>query len=508
MPRLAVPLLLLCLFPDPIYPVQAPQLDLQALEELVNVEFRTDVRLFTVLAALNAAGFDYETPNQEMSSVRLGVRARLQDLDPEVKSALKQFYEAHRGGRDEHQIQSAYVSLALLLSGPPDFKLEAEEEALPGDAHTVQGFEALLPRFYAAAGIEQLWQQYLPEYQRILQGYRPLLADVIRETLAYFRTPARIQLDRRLVVSVDLLNIQGIVNARNMERMYYVVLGPTSDLSLHAPQLRHEYLHFLLDPLIEKFGAGLLKHEKLLSLAEQQSEFRTEYRGKFLLVVTESLIESLQLRINPPEDVEGKQVDLFRRGLIFVPYFYQQLSRFEESDLVSFPAYGETLFQEISEKQVRKFAESLQGEETPQEVAGEPPGQPSLQAPSAAALLAEAGELISRQDYTGAREKLAELLQHHPGHGPAHFYLAQVAAQEGEFEEAYEHYQRAAAAADTQEWVRAWALTRSANFLASRQRFEEARQVLEEVLAMRGDLRGARQQAEESLRRINEITGP
>ncbi len=35
-----------------------------SVESLVNMKLTVDVRIFTVMAALNAAGFDYETPGR------------------------------------------------------------------------------------------------------------------------------------------------------------------------------------------------------------------------------------------------------------------------------------------------------------------------------------------------------------------------------------------------------------------------------------------------------------
>ena len=58
----------------------------------MNVELRADIRLFTVMAALNAAGFDYENPNQEMSQVRQNLRADLKQLDPTIFEPLQTFW--------------------------------------------------------------------------------------------------------------------------------------------------------------------------------------------------------------------------------------------------------------------------------------------------------------------------------------------------------------------------------------------------------------------------------
>src|SRR6185436_13144232 len=54
----------------------------------VNVRIEPDVRTFVVMAALNLAGFDYETGGQPMSPARSELRRDLAKLDPQVKAKL------------------------------------------------------------------------------------------------------------------------------------------------------------------------------------------------------------------------------------------------------------------------------------------------------------------------------------------------------------------------------------------------------------------------------------
>src|SRR5881396_1730181 len=61
----------------------------------VNVRIEPDVRTFVVMAALNVAGFDYETGGQPLSAARAELRRDLAKLDPSVKEKLAGFYKAH-----------------------------------------------------------------------------------------------------------------------------------------------------------------------------------------------------------------------------------------------------------------------------------------------------------------------------------------------------------------------------------------------------------------------------
>jgi len=158
-----------------------------SVADLVNMDLMVDVRMFTVMAALNAAGFNYETPGREMSQVRQGLRQELQQTDPGLLERLQTFYNGHRQGSDRGADQVAYVSLALLLSGPPDFQLTVKAEDMPADAGQVSGFETLVQEFYQKAGIASLWQRYQPAYTDELTAYGPVLREMIQQTLEYFR---------------------------------------------------------------------------------------------------------------------------------------------------------------------------------------------------------------------------------------------------------------------------------------------------------------------------------
>lgn len=481
----------------------------QPVESLVNVNFKNDIRLFTVMAALNAAGFDHESPGKAMSAVRAALRQDLEPLDTLLRARLKSFYLEHRAGRDESQEQAVYTSLALVLSGPPQFELVVDAQVMPEDAWKVLGFEELVREFYRVARVPELWQRYESHYLAELAAYRPIFKEAIQETLRYFRTPPRIVLDRQIILIPDLLNAQGIVNARNLEEVYYVVVSPSDNPANNHTQLQHEYLHFLVDPLLEKFGADLLKHQPLLTLAHNQPSLKADHRDRFLVIVAESLIEAMLLRLHAPADLDSDFVRLFRQGLIFAPFFYRGLELYEKSDLISFPSYAETLFSEITkekvqeeEKRIAQIEARLQLARQEEMAAQQKAQQEAEQRSLIHRLLAEAGRLISEKKYQEAGGKLQELLAEDPGNGNAFFYLAQMASQNGEHERAFEYYGQAAQSPGALVWVRAWSVLRMGRFLAFQGDFEKAGAHFRQVMAMEGDLQGAREEAHKSLRQL------
>ena len=78
-------------------------LALPALFQNTNVTVQPDMRLFTTMAALNAAGFDVEFAS-EYHPVRQAVRKYAAELDGDLLTRLRDFYSSH---------------IAALISRPP-----------------------------------------------------------------------------------------------------------------------------------------------------------------------------------------------------------------------------------------------------------------------------------------------------------------------------------------------------------------------------------------------------
>ena len=487
----------------------------ETVENTMNVELRADIRLFTVMAALNAAGFDYENPNQEMSQVRQNLRADLKQLDTTIFEPLQTFYRNHQGRVSPADTPIPYVSLALLLSSPPDFQLSSRE-TFPDDVLQVRGFELLVKDFYHKADIASLWQRYRIDHENELQRYQPIVKEIIEQSLKYFRVPLRVSLDRKMILMPDLLNAKNIVNARNLERTYYLAVGPTDNPLGYYPQIQHECLHLLVDPLVRKYDVPILKHKSnILRLVQNRDQWKPEYSKNFLLMVTESIIEGIALRLRKPENMEQKITGLFQQGLILLPYVHRRLQQYEENRLLSFPAYLEIFFQnpnlsKIKDDVARFSAPDQQAVTIRKEksIAQEESARVEAQKRHINTLLNDASLLISEKKYVLAQQKLEALLKEDPNHGSAFFYLAQIASQTQKHDQALNFYTRASRATKIPDWARAWSLLRSGRILAAEGNFSQATIKFREVLTIQGELKGAKKQAQDALKRLPNGNNP
>lgn len=486
-------------------PAPASAAEREEMVDLLNIDLQPDIRLFTVLAALNAAGFDFEVPGKQMSPLRARLRDELASLDSDTRRRLRIHLGLHRRG-DARSMQTAYTSLALLIQGPPEFKLRPDAPTIPWDVQEILGFEELLPDFYQKARIEELWTRFRPEYEKELEAYRPVIRAAIQQALDYLRIPPRVVLDRRVVIMADLLSHRDVVNARNLERTYYLVLGPAESPTSNLVQVQHEYLHFLVDPVVEKHAGLVMKEREHLQIAEIQPGLSRDFRGRFLLIVGESLIEAILHRLHPPAEMDSETVALFRRGLVYFPFFHRELQKFEQTEEIQLPVYLEQVFSRLGEadlageqRRIGEIESRLQSERQAREDAAAQEQAAFEHREEVRSLLREAGELMAGGSYHEAREALRRLVDIDPQNGNAQFYLAQAAAQLGEHDTAAAHYAQAETASDVEVWVRAWSAVRLGRFYAHQGDFARARAKLESVLRMEGDLRGAAEEARASL---------
>ncbi len=303
-----------------------------------------DVRVFAVVAALNAAGFDVELAPQ-YHPVRQRVRDALSGIDADLVRRLREFYAEHKGDAlDETQL-AGYISLALNLTDPPSLEFAYDQEFVPPDARGLGEFLPLLREFYDAARITQLWVTLGSSYDEALDRMAPPMRETILQADVYLRLPLGQPGVRQLVIFVELAAPINSVNVRNYPDNLYIVLGDSTGVRLE--DVRHAYLHLLLDPIVARNREELEREQRLTALIEGEPGVSPNYAEDFEILVTESLIRSVELRMDDPESDLERLIDTaYRGGLLLVPYFHEELLGFEASEvniLEFFPEMLESL---------------------------------------------------------------------------------------------------------------------------------------------------------------------
>jgi tetratricopeptide (TPR) repeat protein len=471
----------------------------QRVEGLVNMRFLPDARVFAVMAAINAGGFDLDDQRMADNPVRKRVRERLNGMDPDLRGRLARFYSAHFGDQ-----QLKYVSYALLLTGPPEFALTLTPDELPVEAAPLLGFETLVRELWAKGGAQRLWDEVGPAYAAEAESYRPLIRQMILETLRYLRTDPRVSLDRRVTFIPDLLNAFGVVNARNVGDDYFVVVGPSTKDSKLVASVRHEYLHFLLDPLVAKYHILLPDGAPFLKKLEGMQGAESPFKDNFALMLRESLIHAVEERLRKQEAAARSAaiVEDYDKGLILVPYFDERFADFETGSSSIVEAIGGML------KGVRWETESRR-DETLQAMRQERRPEPGsvIEAPTASTAspsairtrLEQANKLLLARKFEEAEPLLREVLRLEPENASALFGLAQIATRRMQLQDALDLFGEAAARSQDSSWIAGWSLVYRGNIFAQSGDMARARAEWSKALELQGDLRGAREAASKAL---------
>ncbi len=222
-----------------------------------------NIQLYTVLAAINAAGFDVgldsplygadaspDSPN--VSRLRIEVRKALEATKLPVIAELKKMYEQHKPRHSGAEDFSQYVSLALSINGPPDFGWKGRQVDTPPDALALEEFRSLLPDFYTQAKIENLWQRSQPALEHMMQVYHSPVSKMAFEISTYLRMPLGGNMGGTFRIYVDALGPPNYVQGRAYGNAYYVIVTPS--LEPRIQDVRHSFLRFSVDPLGTKWG--------------------------------------------------------------------------------------------------------------------------------------------------------------------------------------------------------------------------------------------------------------
>jgi Tetratricopeptide repeat len=409
-----------------------------------SVALDTSETLFSVLTAINTCGYDQElgTSDPLRSQVRSEV-AQVRERSQEAKdatAAMCKYYDDHKQPEASKNL-SQYVSLALYLNPAPNLTAKVKEADMPPDATAVMGILPLMQKFYEAAGLHNIWEGDRRSFSALTERYHQPLSKILFDTEIYLKLPSAGRLGREFTVYIDPMGAPGQTNARNYGPDYYVVISPGTGSSLKMEQIRHTYLHYLLDPLAMKYPTAMKHLEPLLETvktAPMDQSFKTDVS----LLVTECFIRAIEARTSGPakgpEDVRLQAVDnSAKQGFILTPYFYEALTKFEKDPAGLRNAYGD-LVGNIDLGKERKRASQVAF------ATNSDPELLHLSRPTEGKLLLDAEKRLTAGD-TESAQKLAQqaLEEKNEDAGRALFILAEVATHNSDMQGARNYFERA-----------------------------------------------------------------
>jgi tetratricopeptide (TPR) repeat protein len=414
-----------------------------AAQETRQIALDTSESLFTVLTAINVCGYDSELDAADplRGQIRSEVESALQASEPARNNVqtMCQTYTEHQQP-DASRNLSQYISLALYLNPPPELSAKGKESDLPPDAAAVLGIVPAMRKFYEQAGLHAIWQRHAEAYTALTENYHAPVAKMLFDTEVYLKLPSAGYLGRGFTVYLDPMGAPGQTNARNYGSDYYVVISPGKGSALKMEQIRHTYLHYLLDPLTMKYPTAVKHLEPLLETVKT-SPLDENFKSDAGLLATECFIRAIEIRTGGsrkmPETAREQLVDdSQKQGFILTGYFYEALVQFEKDPAGLRSLYSDMLTKIDTRKEEKQAAQIQFASKADPEIL-------HLARPVEGNLLSSASQKLSVGDLDAAKKLAQQALdEKSEDPGRALFILAQAATMSRDLPGARDYFLR------------------------------------------------------------------
>jgi tetratricopeptide (TPR) repeat protein len=454
--------------------------------------------LFTVMAAINAAGYDAGLKSPNEHPLRDAVRAEIAKRNVPSLPALKAFFEQHHCTTSTAEL-SQYISYALTVSGVPDFAIKMRDVDVPPDVRPLMGLSPLLAAFYQEAGIADLWARSQPAIDQMIAQYHAPVTDAVMQINAYLRQMTSGFRGRHFQIFVEPLAEPNQVHSRSYGNEYTIVVTPSA--APRTAEIRQAYLYYLLDPLATRNEEILMRKKTLAEHALRAKLLGDAYKQDFLLLTTGSLVRAVEARMDhKPQAVQ----DALKEGYILAPYFYEALGAYEKQEDAMI-LYYTPMVQAIDLYKEDQRLTSVQFNKPEPAPAPAPAEPPKPVTPPAFETLKGAEQLLKDKELEKAEKQFQLAIQQSVSkqqQAAGYYGLARVALAQENPEDA-ETLLEKALELEPEPAIHAWALVYLGKLRLEVNDREKAAHCFQEALKVQGASELARSEAQKGLQQIS-----
>ena len=453
--------------------------------------------LFTVMAAMDAAGIGIDPGSAANHPLRAAVRAEIAKRKVPSLEELRKFFALHRQKNDTLEL-SQYVSFGISAGDPPDFEIHKRDVEIPPDAAALSELSSLLAAFYREAGVEDLWKRSQPAIDQYLERYQQAILGSVLDVNSFLRQQTSGFKGRRFQIYVELLGPPNQIQTRSYGNDYTIVLTPDAQPQIH--DVRHAYLHYLLDPMATRYQEIVMRKQGIADHAQRAAALADSYKEDFLLLLTECLIKAVEARLDKQP---AAVAEALKEGYILTPYFAEALKVYEKQEqsmLFYFPEMVRAIELKHEDERLAKVEFNKEAKARPAKSAPAPPPPPQLT--GAAKTLEDAEQLYTARDLDKAKQLFLSVLQQteeKPLHARAYYGMARIAVLQKEYDAAERLLQKTLESSPEPP-VKAWTLVYLGRLLGEAAgQTEEAAKYFQAALAVEGASPKAREAAEQGL---------
>jgi tetratricopeptide (TPR) repeat protein len=458
--------------------------------------------LFSVLAAINAAGYDEGLNSPSTNPLRAQIRQWVINHKPASLGEIRKFYSDHRQREPERELNQ-YVTLALSLGPPPEFAPRFDSGQMPPEAAALSAFVPLLKRFHQEAQLDEAFRRAQPAFDAVIERYHGPVSETVLKANTYLRNPTSGIRGRNFAVVVDLLGAPNYALARLLGDDYFVVV--TASAEPRTRDILHSYLDYAIDPLAIRYSALLDKKQALLEFAQQSPLLGDDYRSDFTRLAGMSLVYAVEARLESRAEGLETVEQAMREGFTLTGHFWEALPDYEKQE-TSFRLYFPKFFESIDLKRENQRAATIQfaSKRAVRKVkAPPPPPEPKLS--GVEARLSDAEALYMKRDLEAAATLFRQVMQESasdPQRAKAAYGLARVFALQKNPELSQLWFERTLEL-DPEPYERAWTHVYLARLAVAAKDPEAARTHYQAALAIAGSSEGARKAAQSELTAVS-----
>lgn len=468
------------------------------------------------MCALHAAGFEADLSAAGWHPLRAQLRELLQRQQGPAVDAVRQYYAQHELA-DPGATLSRYIWFALVAGPPPNFAPIVRHEELPPEALALEGFSEVLANYYKEQKIRELWRGAQPAYTSEIERLHEPVSRIVMVATAYLREILNPSDPRTFSILVEPM-VGRKTNVRNFGDHYAIVLSGAGDLPLH--EVRHAFLHFLLDPVPLRYPHVVAVKRPLLNIAARAPRLPLELKDDFPAFFTECLVRAVELRLRrlAPSEMAAALDRDEADGFVLERALERALVNFEKAEpsmTLYFPDLVRSIDTGAESKRLEtvKFAAVPAPGENEVEVARARRLPPTTvpNDPEILAALTEGERMIAEKNPRGAQAAFQKVVAKYPSQPRALYGLALVALLDGDGPRAKQMLGRLVASeqeASKDPLVLAWSHVYLGRIYESDGRPELALDEYRAALAVEGAPELARQAAQRGLEETNDRPRP
>jgi tetratricopeptide (TPR) repeat protein len=350
---------------------------------------------------------------------------------------------------------------------------------MPPDAVQVVEILPLLRDFAKATDLHGIWVTSHHSYDETVSRLHEPLTQMILSTNFYLKMPASTYDGRRFLVVVEPQLSPRTINARIYGTDFVVVVSPVNG-QIRMNDVRHTYLHYLIEPLLYQRATAMDRFLPILKNV-REAPLEYEYRTDIVALTIECLIKAVEARTmdtgipNYVVPADAKRSDFERiehdkgvvqqkqeqvrearvhhemaQGFVLTQYFYEQMTHFEHDPAGLKDTIGELVYgMDVDHEQHRardvvfdqQADQDVLRRTTPRKLTGLDLAEARLAAGdyATASALARQSLTMTTRDESGKVQSVDS--------GRANFILARAAILTGNPEAALTGFQKAAATA-------------------------------------------------------------